>query len=114
MKNTKKIIATLLSLILLVSISTTTFAKTYTGKNWYKQVLNSQSGMYRVKTINPYGKEVGYKTKKRSSYKYYKVVDINVAAEEKSGNYVVGFEDSPEHCDFLIKYRNSITLHEKR
>jgi hypothetical protein len=37
-----------------------------------------------------------------------------VAAEEKSGIYVVGFEDSPEHCDFLIKYRNSITLHEKR
>ena len=77
MKNTKKIIATLLSLILLVSISTTTFAKTYTGKTWYKQVLNSQSGTYRVKTINPYGKEAGYKTKKRSSYKYYKVVDIN-------------------------------------
>ena len=60
MKNTKKIIATLLSLILLVSISTTTFAKTYTGKTWYKQVLNSQSGTYRVKTINPYGKEAGY------------------------------------------------------
>lgn len=77
MKNTKKIIAAVLSLILFISMSTTTFAKTYTGKNWYKQVLKSQSGTYRVKTINPYGKETGYKNKKRSSYKYYKVVDIN-------------------------------------
>lgn len=77
MKKTKRITAILLSFILLISMSTTAFAKTYTGKNWYKQVLNKQSGTYRVKTINQYGKEAGYKTKKRSSYKYYKVVDIN-------------------------------------
>lgn len=77
MKNMKRITATFLSLILLFSLNTTTFAKTYTGKNWYKQVLSSQKGTYRVKTINPYGKDVGYKNKKRSSYKYYKVVDIN-------------------------------------
>lgn len=77
MKKTRRITAILLSFILLISMSTTAFAKTYTGKNWYKQVLNKQSGTYRVKTINQYGKEAGYKTKKRSSYKYYKVVDIN-------------------------------------
>lgn len=77
MKNMKRITATFLSLILLFSLNTATFAKTYTGKNWYKQVLSSQKGTYRVKTINLYGKDIGYKNKKRSSYKYYKVVDIN-------------------------------------
>ena len=73
----KQITAALLSLILLISMSSTAFAKTYTRKNWYKQVLNSQNGAYRVKTINPYGKEARYKTKKCSSYKYYKVMDMN-------------------------------------
>lgn len=73
----KQITAALLSLILLISMSSTAFAKTYTRKNWYKQVLNSQNGAYCVKTINPYGKEAGYKTKKCSSYKYYKVMDMN-------------------------------------
>lgn len=77
MKNIRRITAVILAFILLISMSTTTFAKTYTGKNWYKQVIKSQSGTYRVKTINPYGKEAGYKTKKRSSYKYYKVLDVN-------------------------------------
>lgn len=40
----KQITAALLSLILLISMSSTAFAKTYTRKNWYKQVLNSQNG----------------------------------------------------------------------
>ena len=42
-KELRRITAVLLSFILLISMSTTTFAKTYTGKNWYKQVLKSRS-----------------------------------------------------------------------
>lgn len=42
-------------------------AASMTKSNWYKTVLNSKSGSYRI----------GSKTYKRSRYKYYKVLDIN-------------------------------------
>ncbi|MDO5548622.1 MAG: hypothetical protein Q4F79_09065 [Eubacteriales bacterium] len=42
-------------------------AASVTKSNWYRTVLNSKSGSYKI----------GSKTYKRSKYKYYKVLDIN-------------------------------------
>lgn len=50
-----------------------------TSKNWYKKVLSSKKGTYKVKTYDAHNmsSKVKYTTKYRKNYKYYKVIDIN-------------------------------------
>lgn len=71
-KKSKKLLSSFVLLLMcLMLMSTVAFAKT-TKKNWYKQVLNSKTGTYRVKLQNN-----TYRTVYRKDYTYYRLLDIN-------------------------------------
>lgn len=70
-----------------------------TRKNWYKKVLSSKKGTYKVKTYDAYNasRKAKYKTKYRKNYKYYKALDINkdgtkelILSNTKKGTYYKG------------------------
>lgn len=70
-----------------------------TGKNWYKKVLASKKGTYKVKTYDAYNasSKAKYKTKYRKNYKYYKAIDINkdgtkelILSNTEKGTYYKG------------------------
>ena len=81
-KSGKKLLTILLATVTLFSMTRSlpmkVSAKT-TNKNWYKKVLSSKKGTYKVKTYGEYNmtSQPEYKTKYRKNYKYYKVIDIN-------------------------------------
>ena len=62
----KNILVSVLLMCILLCMPVKADAKT-TSKNWYKKVLSSKSATYKI----------GKKKYKRSSYKYYKLIDIN-------------------------------------
>lgn len=69
MRNKTKLLGILFAVMLFFVIAPTqnAHAASVTKSNWYKTVLNSKTAKYKV----------GTKTYKRSSFKYYKLVDIN-------------------------------------
>lgn len=77
-----------------------------TSKNWYKKVLSSKKGIYKVKTYDAYNasSKAKYKTKYRKNYKYYKAIDINkdgtkelILSNTEKGTYYKG-KVKPQYC----------------
>lgn len=98
----KKLLTILLAIVTLSGIPQlvpTEAATKISSKNWYKKVLSSKKGTYKVKTYDGYnmGSKAEYKTKYRKNYKYYKVIDINkdgvkelILANTKKGTFYKG------------------------
>jgi hypothetical protein len=87
----------ILMLVVVFVPQTNAHAASVTKSNWYKTVLNSQSGSYKI----------GSKTYKRSKYKYYKLIDIN---KDGTKELLLSQSSSPritcDHSVLLLTYYN--------
>lgn len=99
MKKRVKILGILCMLMLVTVLipQTKAQAASVTKSNWYKTVLNSKSGSYKI----------GSKTYKRSKYKYYKLVDINKdGTKELLLSQAPNSRISSEYSVLLLTYYN--------